>query len=49
MHRSECMEGCLDGLQLMAQEFGDQMLDELTVETPRRLIFGNTGPRSTAS
>jgi len=29
------MEGCLDGLQLMAQEFGAQMLDELTVETPR--------------
>ena len=40
MHGLECLEGRLDGMQLMAQEFGSDLLDELTIDAPRRLILG---------
>ncbi len=40
MHRPETLEGRLDGLQLVAAEFGQAAVDELTFEAPRKLIFG---------
>ena len=40
MHRPDSLEGRLDGIQLMVEEFGTELLDQLTIAAPRRLIFG---------
>lgn len=40
MHRHETLEGRLDGLALFEAEFGRETLDAMTIDAPRRLIFG---------
>ncbi len=43
MHRPETLEGRLDGLQLVAAEFGQGTLEQLAITAPRELIFGVGG------
>lgn len=40
MHRPESLDSRLDGVQLLVEEFGGEIFDEMTITVPRRLIFG---------
>ena len=39
MHCPDTLEGRLEGLQLLSEEFREERLDHLTVEAPQRLIL----------
>ena len=40
MHRPESLDSRLDGVQLLVEEFGGEIFDEMTITAPRHLIFG---------
>ncbi len=40
-HKPDSLGNRLDGLQLVAAEFGEPMIDQLTSEAPRKLILAN--------
>lgn len=40
LHSPICLESRLDGLQLVAMEFGDEAVEALTVRNVRELVFG---------
>jgi protein-tyrosine phosphatase len=40
MHRPDSLEDRLDGISLVEAEFGPEVVESLTVEAPRRLIWG---------
>jgi len=40
-HRPNTLDDRLDGMRLVEQEYGLAMLNRLTIEAPRRLVFGS--------
>ena len=43
MHRPDSLEVRLDGLRLVAEQYGSEALDELTIDAPHRYILGAAG------
>ena len=39
VHGPQCLAGRLDGIQLVEEEFGREVVDQLTVEAPRKLVL----------
>jgi protein-tyrosine phosphatase len=45
MHRPDTLESRLDGVRMVAREFGPARLDLYTIEAPRQLILGSVQPQ----
>lgn len=41
MHRPDALPSRLDGFRMVADEFGQALLDEMTIRAPRRIVFGD--------
>lgn len=43
MHTPSCLPDRLDGLNLLAEEYGQELADHFSITAPRRLVLGDVG------